>query len=255
MFAPDRYDAAVVPGACHIGRWRVGDRGKRQQAAFRPFPRRPQAGDQQIARWLRAEFQHHVLGFLAWRQHALFQGMPRNVLVERLHHHHAMLVAERGFPVRLQAVAARVVGAGIQHVVARGLVRQPALVAHRLDHALALLGHDHRRIDAGENAAVARHQAGTLQIGQARLRTFNPVASHAQFITRLLRGTCGQVFFGRLQPGALQAHLFIQRLHLLGMPLLYPRHDLLALRGARAGKAIVHRLGGFRALLAGVVGI
>ena len=164
-----------------------------------------------------------------------------------------MAQAEGAAPVAFQAVAAGVVGAGIEHVVARGLVRQPALIAHRLDHPLAVLADHHRRVGAGKDAVVARQQLHPVQVFEPCLRALDAIAGHAQVVARLLGGARGKGGMGDVAALALAGQLGLQLLSLLRMPLLDLGEDVAALLGACGGKAIVHGFGGLRALLAGIV--
>ena len=77
------------------------------------------------------------------------------------------------------------------------------MVAHRADHALAVLADHHRRVGAGENAVVARQQLYPVQVFQPGLRALDAVAGHAQVVARLLGGTGGQGSMGDVAPLAL----------------------------------------------------
>lgn len=164
-----------------------------------------------------------------------------------------MAHSERTPPVTFQAVAPRIVGTGVKHVVARRLVRQPALVAHGLDHALAVLADHHRCVGTWENAVVARQQLHPMQVFQPGLCALDAVAGHAQVVARFLRGPGGQRGMGNIASFALPGQFGLQGLLLLRMPLLDLRHDVPPLFGTRTGESVIHRLRSLRPFLARIV--
>ena len=92
-----------------------------------------------------------------------------------------------------------------------------------------------------------------MQVLKPGLGALDAVAGHAQVVACLLGGAGGERRVGDIAALALAGQLRLQSLAFLRMPLLDLRDDVATLFGARAGKAVVHGLGGFRPLLAGIV--
>src|SRR5690606_37060490 len=155
----------------------------------------------------------------------------------------------------LEVVTAGVVGARELAVEERRLARRPALVAHRLDHPPAAFPHQHRRIHAGEDAAVARLRAGAAQVRELAQRPVDLRGGYAPVLQGLLRGLRLQRALGIGEALLLLEDLLLQLAGRLCVMRVDQCLDLALPVAGRGQERGIHALGDLSAAAAGAVDV
>src|SRR6267142_2140821 len=125
-------DTPVMPRRRHVRRRLIGNgREAADVRLLRVRPMRPQTSDQQRFRRFRCELQNDIFRLFPGLELSMLHGVQLHVLVEALHHHESMMMAELLSPELLQVVAPRVVQPRELLVVERRLPGRPAKIPHR----------------------------------------------------------------------------------------------------------------------------
>ena len=148
---------------------------------LRVVPIGVQARDQHLVRRSRSEVQHDVLP------------SALDVLVERIHDHQRVRMAELAAPEALEVVAARVVESGKLLIGERGFAFLPQMIAGERDHVASVSLQNDRRV---------RHREDPMVV-----------------LVRLSSGQQRDALEGRIDLGRRDALLIERRLRLLHLQL------------------------------------